>query len=365
MTTTDVLARIGTAPFGRPVTRGSTLLAHLLPKLTSRGEDTATEALAFILNKSEACRRAVDSLVGEQDFAPGPVGRFETQVTFYDGSRPDMVGYDAENRPRLLVESKFWAALGEGQASRYLGLLEEPGPGCLMFVAPGSRVETLWREISRQVEAGAHPVHLEPDRAGDGMRGARAAGSGNRLVLVGWDLLLERLTAVVPADSPAASDLHQLRGYVEEQDLEAFRPLLSEELGPSLARRVLSLERLINDAVARGDGEDWISDGENVKHEEMCFGRYFMLPDGGDCSLWLGADFWSWARRADTPLWFWSDSGSPSTASRLRELADPFDVFEEDGELFVPIRLPVGVEYHRVLYSVEGKLREIAEIVRI
>ena len=28
----------------------STLLAHLVPRFTSRGEDTATEALAFILN---------------------------------------------------------------------------------------------------------------------------------------------------------------------------------------------------------------------------------------------------------------------------------------------------------------------------
>ena len=32
----------------------SSLLAYLVPRLTSRGEDTATDALAFILNKSEA-----------------------------------------------------------------------------------------------------------------------------------------------------------------------------------------------------------------------------------------------------------------------------------------------------------------------
>ena len=345
------------------MTRRSTLLAHMLPKLTGRAEDTATEALAFILNKSEACRRAVDSLVGEQDFAPGPVGRFETQVTFYDGSRPDMVGYDAENRPRLLVESKFWAALGEGQASRYLGLLEEPGPGCLMFVAPGSRVETLWREIRRQVEAGAHPVHLEPESDSDGTRRAGVAGSGNCLVLVGWDRLLERLAAAVPADSSVASDLHQLRGYVEEQDLEEFQPVRTEELGPSLARRVLSLERLINDVVARGDEEGWMSQGKSIKHEEMCFGRYFTLPEVSGCSLWLGTAFWMWARSADTPLWFWSDSGSPSTARRLRELAGRVDVVVKDGEPWVPIRLPVGVEYHRVLDDVVHQLRSIAKAV--
>ena len=39
----------------------SSLLAYLVPRFTGRGEDTATDALAFILNKSEACRRALDA----------------------------------------------------------------------------------------------------------------------------------------------------------------------------------------------------------------------------------------------------------------------------------------------------------------
>ena len=33
----------------------NTLLAHLMAKRTERGEDTATDALAFILKKSDAC----------------------------------------------------------------------------------------------------------------------------------------------------------------------------------------------------------------------------------------------------------------------------------------------------------------------
>ena len=98
----------------------SSLLAYLVPRLTSRGEDTATDALAFILNKSEACRGALDSLLSDQDFGLGPLTRFDTQVTYEDGSRPDMVGYDGKGGKRLIVESKFWAALQEGQAERLL-----------------------------------------------------------------------------------------------------------------------------------------------------------------------------------------------------------------------------------------------------
>ena len=32
------------------------LLAHLVSKLTSQVEDAATDALAYVLNKSESCR---------------------------------------------------------------------------------------------------------------------------------------------------------------------------------------------------------------------------------------------------------------------------------------------------------------------
>ena len=41
------------------MTSESTLLAYLVPRLTSRGEDTATDALAFILTQSKVCREAL------------------------------------------------------------------------------------------------------------------------------------------------------------------------------------------------------------------------------------------------------------------------------------------------------------------
>ena len=337
-----------------------TLLAYLVPRITSRGEDTATDALAFILNKSEACRSALGSLLNDQDFGLGPLTSFDTQVTHEDGSRPDMVGYDGENKKRLILEAKFWADLGDGQASGYFSQLEVSGPAVLMFVAPGTRVETLWAEIRRQMDASENPVQVEPVETLDRMRRARV-GPDRLLILVSWDLLLERLAAAVSADPLVASDIQQLRGFVEEQDMDAFQPLQREELSPSLARRVLGVEQLINDVVDRGDAKDWMSQGK-IKYEEMCFGRYFGLrDDNGD--LWLGTEFWMWARRADTPLWLWIDPDSPISAHQLRNLGTPTEVFEEDDGLYVPIHLPVGIEYHRVLDSVEGKLREVAKIV--
>ena len=49
----------------------ATLLAHLVPKLTSRVEDAATDALAFILNSSAACRGALDRLLQDGRLQPG------------------------------------------------------------------------------------------------------------------------------------------------------------------------------------------------------------------------------------------------------------------------------------------------------
>ena len=83
------------------------LLAYLVPKLTTSLEDTATEALAFILNKSALCRDALNSLLRDGDFSLAPIALVRTQISYPYGQRPDMVGYDGSRVARLLVESNF------------------------------------------------------------------------------------------------------------------------------------------------------------------------------------------------------------------------------------------------------------------
>ena len=345
----------------------SSLLAYLVPRLTSRGEDTATDALAFILNKSEACRRALESLLSDQDFVIGPLTRFQTQVTYEDGSRPDMVGYDRGDTVRLVVESKFWAALLEGQASGYLGQLEESGPGILLFIAPDTRIKTLWVEIMRQMEADPEPVRMESVEAGDRLRRAIVGGSEKRVSLVSWHLVLDRLAAAVPADSQVASDLGQLRGFVEKQDLDAFQPIQRGELSPSLARRVRWINHLIDDVVAHGREEDWMSTkGLRAAPQMDGYGRYLRFVDKSgartpyDCFLCVSLDYW--ATEGDTPLWLWIGS-TTEPARRLRDSDHSLVVREDVDGLWTPIYLKVGVEYHHVLDDVVDQLRRVAEIV--
>ena len=342
------------------------LLAYLVPRLTSRGEDTATEALAFILNKSEACRHALDSLLGEQDFDLEPITRFKTQVTYEDGSRPDMVGYDRKDHKRLLVESKLWASLLEGQADGYFRQLEASGPAVLLFIAPGTRVETLWAEIRRQLEADPKPVRLERVETGDRMRRAAVAGYEKRVVLISWDLLLQRLADSVPADSQVASDLRQLRGFVEEQDLDAFQPIQREELSPSFPRRVRWFNHLIDEVVSRGIADGWLSvKGLKATPQRAGYGRYLrFLDDSGartsyDSFLCVTVDYW--ASGGDTPLWLWIGWQTESDF-QSRDGSSSRTVIEDDSGLWTPIYLKVGVEYHHVLDDVASQLHRIRDI---
>ena len=65
----------------------SSLLAYLVPRLTSRVEDTATDALAFILSKSPACRGVLGLLLreGEESYHFDALTSFDTQVTYEVG----------------------------------------------------------------------------------------------------------------------------------------------------------------------------------------------------------------------------------------------------------------------------------------
>ncbi len=342
----------------------ATLLAYLVPRLTSRGEDTATDALAFILNKSAACRGALDRLLRDGDFNLEPIARVQTQVTYQDGSRPDMVGYDRSGAKRLLVESKFWASLLQGQASGYLGQLEKARPGVLLFIAPDSRIDTLWAEIRRQMESGDGRVQLEFIEAPERARRAKIVGSDKRLMLVSWTQLLDSMATAVADDTRVASDIQQLRGLARHQDEEAFQPIHPEEFGLALPRRILGLNRLIDDVVdAHGVSQGWMTTkGLRATPRREGYGRYFRFTDVPG-HLFLCVNYLRWATTGDTPLWLGIDNGVPVNAGKIRDRVPSLVEDESLGTYDVPIHLKTGVEYERVLEDVVRQVREIADII--
>lgn len=333
-----------------------TLLSFLVRRLTSRVEDAATDALAFILNKSPACRGVLDSLLRDGDFQVGPINRVETQVTYEDGSRPDMVGYDRNGAKRLLVESKFWATLLGGQASGYFQLLNDEGPGVLLFIAPDIRIDTLWAEIRKQFEGVVDGPGFEPIDIPDRTRKARIAGSDKRVILISWAQLLEGMVPVAE-DSGIASDIMQLSGLAQREDQEAFLPVLRSELAPSFSRRMIGWNRLVDAALdARGVREGWMDVNRlRATPQPYGYGRYLHFT-GVSGDFWFGVNHNNWGTNGDTPLWL----GLPN--NRVGQILE--DSGRSVSGTWVPIQVMTGVEYDMVLDEVVGQLQKIADILK-
>ena len=342
------------------MTEKTTLLAYLTPKLTNRVEDTATEALAFILKKSPECLDALNDLLRDGGFGLEPIKRIETQVTDKDGSRPDMNGYDGNNGKRLVVEVKFWAALGREQASGYFDQIDEDGPGGLLFIAPESRRETMWKEIKRQMdETGKKLEHVENLEGG---RRARIAGSDNRLLLVGWDRLLHLMDDAAHRDSPTASDIQQLRGLARRQDDGAFQPIHREELAPSLARRIRSINQLIDNVIDSGHEKLGITTKDyRSQPQREGYGRYFGFRDI-DGWFFFGIHFGLWATRSDTPIWLRIGG---TARCNVEELYNEFPLTQQEkDEKCVPIELKTGEESQAVFDDIVSQIEKIKNVLR-
>ena len=321
-----------------------TLMAYLVPRLTIQVENAATDALGYILNRSPSTMQALNDLLQEGGFEVEPIAKVETQETYEDGSRPDMVGYDKNNVKRLLVEAKFWAALLEGQASGYARQFDQPGPAVLLFVSPESRIPMLWAEVERQFEN--QSVALESTYSRQGVQRAKVTGTERHVMLVSWIQLLDRMGALA-GDDGVKSDIRQLRGLAQAQDALAFLPIHSEELGPSLGRRVVWYNQLIDHVVdSKGVPEGWIDiKGFKATPQRYGYGRYFRFPGVEEWYFWFGVNHEQWANKGDTPLWLKLPEG-------------------KEANIWEPIYPKVGVEYSEVLDDVATQLKEmIAEIV--
>ena len=331
-----------------------TLLAHLVPKLTSRVEDTATEALAYILRKSAASRESLATLAGIRGEV---LVRIETQVVAGDGSRPDLVCFDPTNEKRIIVESKFWAGLMDEQPNAYLEQLPSAGRCALLFVVPEVRANTLWAAIGRMVTDGG--IRLEPASAPNGILAASVSGTDRLLVLSSWTRVLNGMIAAAE-DAEIKAEILQLRGLAQRQDEDAFLPLHSEELAPALARRMRGFVRLVNDAVdARGVGGGWMSvAGLRATPQSYGFGRYFRFT-GIVGDWWLGINHDLWASRGDTPVWLTHWGQIDLNLAEAVE-GDGFQASES----WIAIRLKTGVEYDEVLDDVVRQLQAIGEAAR-
>ena len=349
-----------------------TLLGYLVPRYASVTENAATDALAYIVNRSAACLGSLNELVQTVGGASmAPVTRVATQVVAADGGIPDFVGYDHSNAMRVVGESKFWAGLGDGQARVYLRYLPESGPSVVLFVVPEVRMNRLWAAVKADAESGGE-WEVGPDRIhgnGDKRRLSadvvdtkkRRAPVSRRLMMVSWGDVLTGMKSSAVGEPSIVDDIEQLLGLTRREDAEAFLPLRQEELGPAFPRRIRGLARLVDDVIdARGVREDWLTvRGLGAGGARASYGRYFRYIDleGHQKECFFGVNYDLWAEREDTPLWL--RFGPAYTGEMLAQVK--VKQYHERYEVWTPIPLRTGVDYFELLDDAASQLYAIGE----
>lgn len=331
-----------------------TLLAYLVPTITSQVEVAATKSLAYILNKSRDSRTVVDELISADGFKVEPIVRLTAEETLSKGSRLDLVGYDARDKRRLLVEAKFWAPLDPGQITGYFKLLKEDGPGVLLFLVPDSRASHVWAQALSEMEADGRNV--EPLVDGDLHKTAKVEGTYKRIALITWNLLLERMEQRT-SERPVVADIRQLMGLTQDQEGSGFEPLTKDAAANDFAARDVHYRKMISDVVTIGERQGWISTGGLTwgVAEPYCR-RYLHLV--GTNARWLGLGIEYRERLYDrTPLWIWTHKadwqGRPPPLGTTESRTGRY--------CYTPVELPPDAEYQGVVQSIINQLRVLQD----
>ena len=339
---------------------GTTLFAHIAPRLTNRIEDVAVEALGHILSQSEAAREALEETLRLGGAQVCSIARVQTQVTGEKGERPDLIGFDDIWVKQVLIEAKFWAPLTPNQPNQYLEQLPGGRPAALLFVAPVARLESLWPELCQRTTENEPKFELAIDSDSGDLRTASIGGGKHRLLLTSGAALLERMEtqACEARDTVALGDIKQLRGLTDRADPDLSLPWRPGELGSEFARRMEGLRRLVDDAISHGKNAGFLNRGSVAAGGGGGYGRQIQL---GGVAAGFGIEIFAWARYCNTPLWlrFGRDKyGQLKQAGLTDEMFDPGPTWD----FRIPIKLPAGVDYDKVLSSVVSRLKSIARL---
>ena len=341
------------------MTTRPTLLSHLASKLSHQPETVATEALGHILHNSEAARNALQEFLQSAGVDVGWINTASTEVTGDGGERPDLACTDGTGRERVLIEVKFWAGLTANQPAAYLDRLPDDRPSALLVVAPSIRLETLWPEL--KARAGEFPMGNEG--TGTETRWV-CAGDNRHLILTSWTSLLRRLDGAAD-DEQARGDIRQLQGLAHQQDSEEFLPLRAEQLSPEIPRLILNLERLVEDVSSRIFATDWASRDRMQKRWE---GGPFQYMTVSGLLVWFGVNYRFWKNYETTPLWFGFQSSAWEREEQILLSLKPIrhktpPQYIED-ERIIPILLPSGTEYEKVVDDVVAQVKYLAELLK-
>ena len=344
--------------------------AKSLLSLIARGyaagrEDAATEALCFILSRSDSARDALAEFLGDNGDSL-PIASFSTQRLVH-GAFPDMACFDDDDNHVAFVESKFWASLTSNQPITYWQALPDDRPAVLLFLAPASRIARidegwLWHELWQRLRRDHHDLSPVDGQEREDMVTATSEDGQRRLMLTSWDVLLDKLAdrAKKDGDRQACFELAELRG------------LACDAIKDDVPVEDPNLRKLIADAVKHLQESGWanteglaIGGAKGVAHV-----RFLRL---GGAAAGLRIDYRA-VKQMGKPLWlwFWDKSSIPhllvsfdEVREKLGELAEPgLEWLSSDTDICLPIDLPAGADREATLHAIVAEVERIAKIIR-
>lgn len=349
------------------------VLAHLVfgRGIGLKPEDATTEAIVYVLNRSDALRRRLHGLVSSvTGLRLAPVQRYEAQVHQAENQRPDIVGYAASNQQVLLIENKFWADLTDNQPVAYLRVLENDEPGLVLFVCPSTRIDLLWTYLLDRVRKAEIAIDEKTDEStrSNDPRSIVLQGGHHALGCISWHRLLQELrqAAQDADDGSAVGDLKQISGLVAQVDADnPFLPLRDENLTQSQGRTLLSLQDI--DKRLR---ERVVAVSESQYYQTKSDSTWLYCREAKIRWFGVGINLEMWARWGCSPFWMaigsWDNNPNYSAVKSAVAgwLAEGPHRAVEGGTqkrpfIAVPIVPPLGVERDVVV----AKLGE--EVIKI
>ena len=349
------------------------LFGHLVSRFSTHPENLATEAVAFIVNRSPAMREALRRLAGQTGIEFPQLTSFRSQAGDGQGNIPDLVGLDATGAERLFIENKFWAGLTDNQPAGYLERLPKEGGAVLLFVVPRKRLPIVWSELVNSAIRRAKSLP-DPERLPGDFLFARLKPPFTALAVTSWNAVLDSLGNVAPisGEASAPGDIAQLRSLCEVMDSQAFLPVRMEELtNLEEPRRLIGLADLVDDlskqAVVLGIADRKDLSGRDLReaHGWYSAGRYLRI---GPAGAWLGVDHEKWSRYGISPLWIrfstTPDFGrAPFVLHALKAWAPP-QLFQENGYVLIPLTVLPDVARDRVLEDLLEQLKRLHAVLQ-
>jgi hypothetical protein len=354
------------------------LLSHIARGLPQT-ENIASDALAFILSKSQTARRAVIHFVSSVVAGLPDDLSFRGQSRDENDTVPDISGADENGQERLLIEAKFWAGLTDNQPTEYLNRFTAKGDCLLLFLGPEARQTTLWQELLRRCE-GTWPDISRVDVPGSYLMCVRISKQ-RVMAIASWRRLIAFVCGELEktGEHETRDDLAQLRDLCDQMDAHAFRPLRGEDLAPQIGQVVAQYCDLVDEAteaIVHGKiaEKSMVSVNKGVAKKSQLktkwvkgtYGQYLSIKGCGCC---LSFDSGLWARMGETPLWLsvkdesWKPNNAIKKALGPLLNATPRLAVEFYGAIWIPLFLALKAEKQEVVAGIVKQIHRVAELL--